>query len=227
LQAVQGDGLVCHTGLDGFDSHRLLEASRALLWPLRADVSWSTHWSSKPGHRVRFPLPARSKISAALDRGRSTTASRTTRLCRSRPRDRAGDVHPPQDVRSWTAAREIPAKLVVAGMTSNGGPHRGSGDAGMRVGSISIRRRLRSWPTSLARGAPLRGAAAKARRTATAAGVATHRYLGPKLSQVERPFVKRMGAGSNPAGPATETRAASAGHRRGRSRAAMVRLHRL
>lgn len=39
MQAVQGDGLVCHTGLDGFDSHRLLEASSALRWPLRVDVS--------------------------------------------------------------------------------------------------------------------------------------------------------------------------------------------
>jgi hypothetical protein len=26
MQAVQGDGLVCHTGLDGFDSHRLLDS---------------------------------------------------------------------------------------------------------------------------------------------------------------------------------------------------------
>lgn len=154
MQAVQGDGLVCHTGLGGFDSHRLLEVSRALLWPSRVDVSWSTRWSSKPGHRVRFPLPARSNISCAPPiGGRSATASRSACMCRSRPRDRSGDVHPPQDVRSWRAAREIPARLVVAGMTSNGDPHRIRTTPGRAARSNPTARRLRSSPTSLARGA--------------------------------------------------------------------------
>src|SRR5262249_38993189 len=106
-------------------------------------------------------------------------------LCRSRPRDRAGDVHLPQDVRLRGGAREISARLVVAEMTSNGGPHRGSGRrrSARRVdldpATLPVMADFaRAWSPVLP------AAVAKARRTATAAGVATHRYLGPKLSRL-------------------------------------------
>jgi 60 kDa SS-A/Ro ribonucleoprotein len=43
----------------------------------------------------------------------------------------AGDVHPVQALRSYRDARGIPAKLVVAGMTSNGFSIADPDDAGM------------------------------------------------------------------------------------------------
>ncbi len=129
MQAVQGDGLVCHAGLGGFDSHRLLEAWRMLLSPLaggRVVVDTLVFQTRPPGsiptaRSIENICCAPSIVSAARPRrGRHV-------LCRSRPRNRVGHVHPPQDVRSCRGAREISAKLVVAGMTSNGGPHRGPG----------------------------------------------------------------------------------------------------
>ena len=129
----------------------------------------------------------------------------------------AGDVHPAQALRSYRNARGIPAKLVVVGMTSNGFSIADPDDAGMLDVVGSTRRRLRSLPTSLAR-RPLRscseGAAYgdRCRRGDTPVS-------GTEAQRVERPFVKRMGAGSNPAGPAIAISAATAGHRRGPTRA--------
>lgn len=135
------------------------------------------------GFDSHCPLDRKYHLRSA-DRERSTTASRTTR--------------PVSIATTKPGGRRAPAPgraVVVRSMGNPGQAGRGRDDVAPRSAS-----RIRTTP-ECARGHldrgdasghadfarawsfSLRAAAAKARRTATAAGVATHRYLGPKLSR--------------------------------------------
>lgn len=79
-------------------------------------------------------------------------------------------------------ARGIPAKLVVAGMTSDGAPHRGSGRRRTQRDVVGLDPSTPPVMADFARaGSCAPRCCSEGAAPATATGVATHRYLGPKL----------------------------------------------
>lgn len=150
--------------------------------------------------------------------GRNTTASMATLRCRHRPRNREGDVHPPRPCGRAEDARGIPAKLVVAGMTSDRDPHRGSGRRrSSATRSISIRRAAPVMADFARTGSHAPRCCSEGAAPATAAGVATHRYLGPKLSWSSGRLLNGWALVRIQPVPRRSLHAASTGHRRGRS----------
>jgi hypothetical protein len=146
----------------------------------------------------------------SADRERSTTASQATRpvsIATTKPGGRRAPA---------------PGRAVVVRSTGNPGQAgRGRDDVAPRSASrirttpecatwsIATRRRLRSCRlrSRVELSAPRRCSEGAAHCDRCRCGNTP--VFGTEAQQVERPFVKRMGAGSNPAGPATQAHAAT------------------